>query len=152
MAVSVCLQIKKISEGLQKRFNARAREYGLTLAQSRVLVYLFEHPDGRITQRDIEKYLGATHVTVSGLVRRLYRNGFVVVKPDPADRRAKNISLDSAYVSALRSAAADEAEGDELLLRGLSNEDRARLAGYLETMYNNVLHAGETPKENQNNA
>ena len=43
--------------------------------------------------RDVEEAFQLSHPTVSGLLNRLEKKGFIVLQSDPADRRCKRICL-----------------------------------------------------------
>lgn len=62
----------------------------LTAAQGRVMGYIThrEHPP---CSRDIEETFHLSHPTVSGILSRLEKKGFIEFRPDPDDRRCKRI-------------------------------------------------------------
>ena len=78
---------KVINERMQASADADLKEQGLTFAQSQVIVYLIEHA-GRALQKEIETSLKVSHPTVSGLVSRLEKNGFVRTWVAEDDRRS----------------------------------------------------------------
>ena len=141
MEADVGLKLKKISEGLGKKLNAKAKKFGLTFVQCRVLLYLYENAGRKVTQRDIEEYLGATHVTVSGIICRMKMHGFVRVETDPSDRRAKNLSLTQTKHNMLEKMSAESGAVNEILTAGFSDEEREKLDEYLGRMYENVMAA-----------
>ena len=64
----------------------------LTAAQGRIIGYL-AHREAPPCSRDLEDQFQLTHPTVSGLLSRLEKKGFVELRPDPEDRRCKRIFL-----------------------------------------------------------
>ena len=64
----------------------------LTAAQGRIIGYL-AHREAPPCARDLEEHFQLTHPTVSGLLNRLEKKGFVELRPDPEDRRCKRIFL-----------------------------------------------------------
>ena len=64
----------------------------LTAAQGQILAFITHHPTPPCS-RDIEEKFQLSHPTVSGLLSRLERKGFIEFRPDPADRRCKRIFL-----------------------------------------------------------
>lgn len=64
----------------------------LTAAQGRIMGYL-AHRDEAPCSRDIEEEFRLSHPTVSGLLNRLEKKGFIEFRPDPADRRCKRIYI-----------------------------------------------------------
>jgi DNA-binding MarR family transcriptional regulator len=76
---------------LSRRFEEKARHYGLTSSQWRALAQL-SRSDG-LTQVALANHLEIEPMTVCRLVDRLEARGFVDRIPDPADRRAKLVWL-----------------------------------------------------------
>ena len=64
----------------------------LTAAQGPILGYLSRSASPPCP-RDIEQEFHLTHPTVSGLLSRLEKKGFIEMLPDEADRRIKRIHL-----------------------------------------------------------
>ena len=75
----------------QKINNALA-SMELTAAQGPILGFL-ERSDRPLCPRDIEEEFHLSHPTVSGLLARLEKKGFIEFRPDPEDRRCKRIYL-----------------------------------------------------------
>ena len=64
----------------------------LTAAQGPILGYLARSSEPPCS-RDIEQEFHLTHPTVSGLLSRLEKKGFIAMQPDETDRRIKRIHL-----------------------------------------------------------
>ena len=64
----------------------------LTAAQGRVMGYL-RHCKEPPCPKDVEEVFGLTHPTVSGILTRLEKKEFIVLYPDPSDRRCKRIRV-----------------------------------------------------------
>lgn len=142
MEENIGLIIKRISESVDKRINARAKAYGLTLTQCRVLIYLYANSGGRVTQRDLEEYLGATHATVSGIIRRMRCHGLVTVMTDSSDRRAKNIRLKDSEKYDMISAADTESRAlTDFITDGFTDKEKTDFFNYLQRVYHNVSRA-----------
>ena len=62
----------------------------LTAAQGHIMGYL-AHRDAPPCSRDIEEAFHMSHPTVSGLLTRLEKKGFIEFRPDPQDRRCKRL-------------------------------------------------------------
>jgi DNA-binding MarR family transcriptional regulator len=76
---------------LSRRFEEKARHYGLTASQWRAVAQL-SRSDG-LTQVALASHLELEPMTVCRLVDRLEASGFIERLPDPADRRAKLVWL-----------------------------------------------------------
>ena len=64
----------------------------LTAAQGHILGYL-DHCASPPCPRDLEEAFQLSHPTVSGLLSRLEKKGFIAFEPDPDDRRCKRIRM-----------------------------------------------------------
>lgn len=62
----------------------------LTAAQGHIMGYLARRQAAPCS-RDIEEEFHLSHPTVSGLLSRLEKKGFIEFRPDPKDRRCKRI-------------------------------------------------------------
>ena len=64
----------------------------LTAAQGRIMGYL-AHREHAPCSRDVEEAFQLSHPTVSGLLSRLEKKGFIESRPDRSDRRCKRIYI-----------------------------------------------------------
>ncbi len=64
----------------------------LTAAQGQIMGYL-SHRQTPACPRDVEEAFRLSHPTVSGLLRRLEKKGFIAFFPDEHDRRIKRIRI-----------------------------------------------------------
>ena len=64
----------------------------LTAAQGRIMAFL-AHREEPPCSRDIEEAFHLSHPTVSGLLGRLEKKGFLEFRSDPEDRRCKRIYI-----------------------------------------------------------
>lgn len=64
----------------------------LTSAQGRIMGYLGAHAQPPCA-KDLEEVFHLSHPTVSGLLSRLERKGFIELRPDENDRRCKRIYI-----------------------------------------------------------
>ena len=64
----------------------------LTAAQGHIMAFLIHRQEAPCS-RDIEEAFQLSHPTVSGLLSRLEKKGFIEFRPDPSDRRCKRIYI-----------------------------------------------------------
>lgn len=69
------------------------RELGLTPQQALVLLAIKEQHDQAITPGQIGTFIAADSPTVSGIISRLERNGYVVTGDNPRDKRSRLVTL-----------------------------------------------------------
>ena len=74
--------IKKLDKVFKQNFDQELERVGLTFSQMRVLRFLEDNPNTKITQKDISKELDIQHSTTIGLLKRMQEKGLVTVVVD----------------------------------------------------------------------
>lgn len=74
---------------VRKRFEIRAAAYGLSSAQWRLLVHVLR--EGSVPQARLADLLEIEPISVSRLIDRMQKSGWVTRQPDPTDRRVQRI-------------------------------------------------------------
>ena len=136
------LRFSLLHRAFMKQLDARLQEKGLTGVQFGVLSQLRRlQLAGReeINQRDLEEATHVTHPTMTEIVKRLEKQGFVVCAPSERDRRFKSIRPTDR-------AAALQREMDELdesifreLCRGLTAEEVDALRALTDKLLDNIF-------------
>lgn len=85
--------IKKLDKVFKQNFDQELERVGLSFSQMRVLRFLENNPNTKITQKDISKELDIQHSTTIGLLKRMQEKGLVTVVVDEDNRRCRNIFL-----------------------------------------------------------
>ncbi|MEV7007939.1 MarR family transcriptional regulator [Streptosporangium sp. NPDC051022] len=98
------------------------REHGLSMWAYSVLLALDERP--LRTQSALADSIGADKTRIIGFLDDLQRRGLIERTPDPADRRARLLSLTAEGRRVRDSAQADIRRKEERLLARLPDEDR----------------------------
>ncbi len=119
---------------------------GVYRGQPPLLEALWER-DGQ-THSDLAAHLHVTPATMSRMIQRMEKAGFVVRKPDPADRRVSRVYLTqagrdirSAIAQAIRTIEADTFEG-------FTVEERVLLRRFLQQVRDNLIRVvGTEPLE-----
>ena len=92
-----------------------------------------------VNQRDLERATHVTHPTMTEILKRLEKQGFVQCAPSERDRRFKSV-YPTEKAAALRQEM-DELDGQIFreLCRGLADEDVERLTAMTETLLENAF-------------
>lgn len=88
---SLAFLISDTGRLLRKRFDQRAREFGLTRAQWQVMAYLLTNEG--INQSGLAELLEIEPITLSRHIDRMEEAGLVERSPDPKDRRARILAI-----------------------------------------------------------
>lgn len=97
---SLAFLLGDTSRLLRRRFDARARAFGVSRAQWQVLFALSRNEG--INQTGLADYLEVETITLCRMVDRLAEAGLVERRPDPADRRRAFVALAPAGAAAMR--------------------------------------------------
>lgn len=89
----ISLLVKKSSLIFDKFSNQLLTPYDLTGSQFKILMVLYQSPDGSVRQTDIETKFSMTNPTVTGLVQKLETKDLVKRIPHPEDKRCKVLVL-----------------------------------------------------------
>ena len=93
--------------------------------------------DGQ-TQTEIAEQLSVQGATVTNMLQRLEEAGLVVRRRDPEDNRLVRVYLTEAGLQKERSINAQFGNMQELIFKGLSEEQRVILRGWLQQIIRNI--------------
>jgi len=86
--------IKQINDKFEAKGNANCKKAELTLSQFRFLMYLIDHKDSIVTQREMEKIFKISHPAVNGILKRLEEKQFISTKLTKESKTQKIINLE----------------------------------------------------------
>lgn len=112
-------------------------EMDLTAAQGHIMGYL-AHREKPPCSRDIEEAFRLSHPTVSGLLARLEKKGFIAFRPDEADRRCKRIHILPRGWECNQRIRQTILDNENRLIQGFSPEEQALFFDFLERAIANM--------------
>jgi len=113
------------------------RELGVSIPEARALIGLVEVGDQKVG--DLAALISADFSTLSHLLRRLERDGWVARTRDETDSRAVKVSLTEAGRELARACRDASLEHEKILIKGLSRDQVRRLKDALELVYRNAV-------------
>ena len=117
---------------------------GLYRGQPPVLKALWEGEG--LTQTDLAERLGVTPATMTRMLQRMERAGFVQRQPDVQDQRITRVYLTEAGRAVQGKVEAMLKTLEDETFTGLVNEERIQLRRFMEQIRSNLLQAtGEEP-------
>ena len=128
--------IHDVSRLLRKNFDRRAATVGLTRAQWWVLAYVHRHEGS--SQRALSDILEIEPITLTRLIDRLEKAGWVERRPDPSDRRIWRLFLTEKSYPILDRMYQLGAETRDQALTGLTLEQREGLLALLGRIKGNL--------------
>jgi len=92
-SLEILVSIRKIVRALSIESKTIEKEYGLSIPQFLCLDHLQKCPNYQTTQKDLKGMLNLNASTISGLINRLEKKGYVARLPKAGDRRVTHITL-----------------------------------------------------------
>jgi DNA-binding MarR family transcriptional regulator len=100
----ILIPIRKIVRAINLDSKKIQKECGLSIPQILALTYLSRSNDYQCTQLELRKFLELNSSTVTGIVSRLEKKGFIAKLPAKGDKRATQLSLTSNGLKVLQQA------------------------------------------------
>lgn len=91
----ILIKIRQIVRSINLESKKIQKEYGVSIPQILCLNFLHESTNYQATQGEIKKFLNLNSSTVSGIINRLEKKGYLARLPKSGDKRVVNIALTS---------------------------------------------------------
>lgn len=101
-STSILINIRKIIRSVNLESKRIQKEFGLSIPQLLTLNYLKEAKDYKATPSDLAQYLKLNSSTITGIISRLEKKGWVAKVPSQQDRRVLNVILTSKGLNILK--------------------------------------------------
>lgn len=131
--------IKKIDEKLAKNMNEKLALVGLTFAQLKVLIFVFDAKFQMTTQKEIENFLEVSHPTTNGIIKRLEEKGFLKTEMTLKNNRmSKNVMLTEKGADLCRNNTHDKDLFEKKFEEWLTQDEKTQLTALLEKIYTKI--------------
>lgn len=131
-AMGVFGRLSRAARLLDRSLARTFARYGLNGGEFDVLAALRRAGGSHgLTPTELYRSMMLSSAAMTNRLDRLEGRGLVVRVPDPRDRRGVRISLTANGLDLVEDAVTAHVEGEEVLLGGLNQEERERLAGLL---------------------
>lgn len=137
--------IKILNEKLKSRANRLLRDNGLTLAQMETMWYIHSH-GGSAAQKDIEQFFHISHPTVTGILSRMEKNGFITSSRDPEDKRVRIVRTTEKADGFRDLSLQHKKKMEATLARGFSAEELEMIRRGLRCMISNLDEGAALPE------
>ncbi len=106
-----------------------------------ILITLFHH--GELTLKQLSFKIRRDKSTVTALVHKLIKNGYLTLRPNEEDKRSKYVCLTEKANTFKEPFISISNSMNTILLQDMSEEDKKILSKYLVKIQENFLHEGE---------
>lgn len=107
----------------KERMDARLSDMGITPAQAHVILYL-HRSGGEAPQQDITRFMKVKPPTVNGILDRMEEKGLICRTVSEADGRCRKVVLTARGRQRQGELEAVHGETEEIMQKGLSQEER----------------------------
>ena len=122
----------------------------LTASQGHIMGYL-AHRETPACPKDIEEAFRMSHPTVSGLLARLEKKGFIELRPDEQDRRSKRIFILEKGWQCHELMRKVILETEESMVQGFTEEEKQQFSEYMQRAIAN-MGAGSCQRKHKEEA
>ena len=121
----------------KERMDVRLSQYDMTPAQTHTLLYLHRH-QGQALQSEVVRHLKVKPSTANGILDRMEEKGLLSRSVSEQDARQRVITLTEKGAELREQVHQAFHESEELLMKGLSEEERDQLFACLERVIWNL--------------
>jgi MarR family 2-MHQ and catechol resistance regulon transcriptional repressor len=133
----VLVALVKASEIYKKDCDAIYKNYGLTFSQYNVLRVLANSVGGQNSVTITSKIMLVSGPNMTGVAKRLEKNGFILRKHDSNDERITILEITPKGRQVIKNIQAAHEENIANYLKGFSEEDKKGLLESLKQLFNN---------------
>lgn len=133
----VLVALVKASEIYKKDCDSIYKNYGLTFSQYNVLRILANSKGGQNSVTITSKIMLVSGPNMTGVAKRLEKNGFILRKHDPNDERITMLEITPKGKRVIENIQAAHDENIANYLKGFAEEDKKRLLEDLKQLFNN---------------
>lgn len=123
----VLMALVRAAENFKRTHTAIFRKYGLSFPQYNVLRVLDASRNGRNKISEVSRIMLVPGANMTGIAKRLERDGFLIRKPDPRDERVTILQITSKGKKTLKNIKREKDHSIEKLLSPFSEKDKTAL-------------------------
>ncbi|MCI9182431.1 MAG: MarR family transcriptional regulator [Acholeplasmatales bacterium] len=139
--MDIGLEIKNLNNMIHRHFtNLKTTEIlnKLTGSNGYIIVYLMEHQNELITQKQIEEVLGITRSTASIVLSHMEENQLITRKILEQDSRIKSIHIMPKGMELYETMTREKIEFEAKLLQGFTSFELDQFVEYIRRMKKNI--------------
>lgn len=128
----VLMGIVRLAEKFKRVHSAVFRNYGLSFSQYNVLRVLEASEGGQNKIGNVSRIMIVPVANITGIAKRLEKDGFIIKKPDPTDDRVTILEITSKGKITLKDIENVKDEWLELMLKNLTEAEKLQLLGHVK--------------------
>jgi DNA-binding MarR family transcriptional regulator len=133
--------VVRAAETFKRTHSAIFRNYGLSFPQYNVLRVLDASRNGMNKISEVSRIMLVPGANMTGIGKRLERNGFLIRKSDPNDERVTIFEITPKGRKTLKNIEQEKDRSIENILGGFSQKDKTEFLDKLKQLIKNNMHA-----------
>lgn len=134
----VIAALLRASEVVKKDLDTTYKNYGLTFSQYNVLRILHNSKNSQNTVSNTSKIMLVSSSNITGLTKRLEKNGLILRKQDPGDERITILEITPKGARILENIQESHLSKINIYLKDLSGDSKKSLLKDLKQVYRSV--------------
>lgn len=136
----VLMGIVRTAEIFKRNHSAVFRNYGLSFPQYNVLRVLEASKNSQNKMSDISRIMLVPDANITGIAKRLEKEGFIIKKSDPADERVTILEITPKGKRTLKNIETKKDEWLDLMLKNLSKIQKLELLDIVKRILKNGMY------------
>ena len=129
----------RAAEIFKRTHSAIFRNYGLSFPQYNILRVLDASRNGINRISEVSRIMLVPGANMTGLTKRLEKNGFIIRKSDPRDERVTLLEITPKGRKTLKNIEQEKDRSTEIMLKGFSQEDITDFLDKLKRLIKNNM-------------
>ena len=135
----VLMAIVRAAETFKRGHSGIFRNYGLSFPQYNVLRVLEASRNGQNKMSDVSRIMLVPGANITGIAKRLEKDGFILKKSDPKDERVTLLEITPKGKRTLKHIEKEKDDSLELMLKNLSKNEKLELLGKVRRILKNGM-------------
>ena len=136
----VLMAIVRAAEIFKRNHSSVFRNYGLSFPQYNVLRVLEASKNGQNKISDVSRIMLVPGANITGIAKRLEKDGFIIKKSDPGDERVTILEITPKGKRTLKNIEKEKDEWLELMLKNLSENQKLELLDKVKRILKNGMY------------
>jgi MarR family 2-MHQ and catechol resistance regulon transcriptional repressor len=135
----VLMAVVRAAEIFKRAISAIFRNYNLSFPQYNILRVLDASKNGQSRITHVSRIMLVPGANMTGIAKRLEKNGFIIRKSDPKDERVTILEITQKGKITLVKIEKDRDECQEKILKGFSRSEKGELLSEVRKLIKNSL-------------
>jgi DNA-binding MarR family transcriptional regulator len=137
----VLMAVVRAAEIFKRTHSVIFRNYGLSFPQYNVLRVLYASWKGMNKISEVSRIMLVPGANMTGIAKRLERDGFIIRKPDSNDERVTLLEITPKGKRTLANIEKEKDRSIELILKGFSQKEKTEFLGKLRKLIKNNMRS-----------